>query len=183
MSTIANMPKVKEALDNLREVLETERRDRIEFLRSCIGSWKEEIARAEKLPEQIARSEAEIAELETVSLPLSVTTLLGGAVRNCPLCLLPVMTSELNFRDGVVACRACRLNAEEYNKTAKLPGVCPRCRPKRDVKTNAFCPGCKNSVPIQELYPKPDDYTGEVDGKKVLVSLCDACREERSHDA
>ena len=82
MSAIANMPKVKEALDNLREVLETERRDRIEFLRSCIGSWRADIERAEKLPEQIARSEAEIAELEVVSLPLSVMTLLGGAVRN-----------------------------------------------------------------------------------------------------
>ena len=180
MSAIANMPKVKEALDNLREVLETERRDRIEFLRSCIGSWKEEIARAEKLPEQIARSEAEIAELETVGLPLSVTTLLGGAVRNCPLCLLPVMTSELRPHDGIIACRSCRLNAEEYNKTAKLLGAW--CRPKRDVKTNAFCPGCKNPVPIQELYPKSDEYAEEVDGKKVLVSLCDACREERRRD-
>lgn len=167
MSTIDNMPKVKEALDNLREVLETERRDRIEFLRSCISSWKEEIARAKKLPEQIARSEAEIAELETVSLPLSVTTLLGGAVKNCPLCLLPVMTSELNFRDGVVACRACRLNAEEYNKTAKLFGACPQCQKK---------------VPAKQLEPKPDEYAEEVDGKKVPVILCDACREERSRD-
>lgn len=166
MSTIANLPKVKEALDNLREVLETERRDRIEFLRSCIGSWKEEIARAEKLPEQIAKSEAEIAELETVSLPLSLTVI-GGTIRNCPLCLLPVMTSELNFRDGVVACRSCRLNAEEYNKTAKLFGACPQCQKK---------------VPAKQLEPKPDEYTEEVDGEKVLVVLCDACREEGSRD-
>lgn len=151
MSTIANLPKVKEALDNLREVLETERRDRIEFLRSCIGSWKEEIARAEKLPEQIARSEAEIAGLETVSLPLSLTVL-GGTVRNCPLCLLPVMTSELSNR---------------LKKSPSDPGVCPQCQKK---------------VPAKQLEPKPDDYAEEVDGKKVPVVLCDACREERSRD-
>ena len=167
MSTIANMPKVKEALDNLREVLETERRDRIEFLRSCIGSWKEEIARAEKLPEQIARSETEIAELETVSLPLSVTTLLGGAVRNCPLCLLPVMTSELSPRDGVIACRTCRLEAAACKKSAKPFGVCPQCRKK---------------APAQQLEPKPDWYAEEVDGKKVLVVLCDGCRGERGRN-
>lgn len=174
MSTIDNMPRVKKALDNLREVLETERRDRIEWLRSCIGTWRADIARAEKLPEQIARSEAEIAELETVCLPLSVTTLLGGAVRNCPLCLLPVMTSELNFHDGVVACRTCRLNAEEYNKARDVKA--------HVVKTNAICPGCKSAVPIQQLYPKSDEYADEVDGKKVPVVLCDACRKERSRD-
>ena len=69
MSTIDNMPRVKKALDNLREVLEAERRDRIEFLRSCIETWRADIARAEKLPEQIARSEAEIAELERMKVP------------------------------------------------------------------------------------------------------------------
>lgn len=164
MSTIANMPKVKEALDNLREVLETERRDRIEWLRSCIRSWKEEIARAEKLPEQIARSEAEIAELETVSLPLSVTTLLGGAVRNCPLCLLPVMTSELSPRDGIIACRACRLNAEEYNKQF---GVCPDCGKK---------------ATREELAPAPCPFELEVNGNKTPFSVCNACRTARADD-
>ena len=164
MSTIANMPKVKEALDNLREVLETERRDRIEFLRTCISSWKEEIARAEKLPEQIAKSEAEIAELETVSLPLSVTTLLGGSVRNCPLCLLPVVTSELSPRDGVIACRACRLNAEECNKQF---GVCPDCG-KRATR--------------EELAPAPCPFKSEVNGDKTPVSMCNACRSARADD-
>ena len=164
MSTIANMPKVKEALDNLREVLETERRDRIEFLRSCIGSWREEIARAEKLPEQIAKSEAEIAELDTVRLPLSVTTLLGDAVRNCPLCLFPVMTSELSPRDGVIACRACRLNAEEYNKQF---GVCPDCGKK---------------VTREELAPAPCPFELEVNGNKTPFSMCNACRTARADD-
>ena len=93
MSTIANMPKVKEALDNLREVLETERRDRIEFLRSCISSWRADIERAEKLPEQIARSAAEIAELERMRVPdhTSLVPVVGdshGPVndRVCPGC-------------------------------------------------------------------------------------------------
>jgi len=164
VSTIANLPKVKEALDNLREVLETERRDRIEFLRICIGSWRADIERAEKLPERIARSEAEIAELETVSLPLSVTTLLGGAVRNCPLCLLPVMTSELSPRDGIIACRACRLNAEEYNKQL---GVCPDCGKK---------------APREELSPAPCPFESEVNGNKTPFSMCNACRSARADD-
>lgn len=130
MSTIDNMPRVKKALDNLREVLETERRDRIEFLRSCIGSWKEEIARAEKLPEQIAKSEAEIAELERMKVP-SLIQVVGDS------------HGPINDR---------------------------------------VCPGCRNYVPIRQLEPKPDEYADEVDGKKVPVVLCDACREERSRD-
>lgn len=133
MSTIDNMPRVKKALDNLREVLETERRDRIEFLRSCIGSWKKEIARAEKLPEQIARSEAEIAELEWMKVPDYAS-------------LVPVV-------------------GDSHGPT--------RYR---------VCPGCRNYVPSRQLEPKPDEYADEVDGKKVLVVLCDACRKERSRD-
>lgn len=69
MSTIDNMPRVKKALDNLREVLETERRDRIETRVFYLETWRADIARAEKLPEQIARSEAEIAELERMKVP------------------------------------------------------------------------------------------------------------------
>jgi hypothetical protein len=44
------------------------------------------------------------------------------------------------------------------------------------------CPGCRNYVPSRQLEPKPDEYADEVDGKKVLVVLCDACRKERSRD-
>ena len=130
MSTIDNMPRVKKALDNLREVLETERRDRIAFLRSCIGSWREDIERAEKLPEQIARSEAEIAELERMKVP-SLIQVVGDS------------------HGPITAC---------------------------------VCPGCKKYVPIRQLEPKLDEYAGEVDGKKVPVTLCDACREERRRD-
>ena len=119
MSTIANLPKVKEALDNLREVLETERRDRIEFLRSCIGSWKEEIARAEKLPEQIAKSEAEIAELERMRVPdhTSLVPVVGdshGPVndRVCPGCRKYVPIRQLEPKPGckrrIPLCLACR---------------------------------------------------------------------------
>lgn len=183
MSAIANMPKVKEALDNLREVLEMERRDRIEFLRSCISSWKEEIARAEKLPEQIARSEAEIAELERMTVPTSLAGALAGdrPARSpapikvdaiCPGCRKPVPIQQLYLKpdESMVpvvlcdACRACRLNAEEYNKQF---GVCPDCGKK---------------ATREELAPAPCPFELEVNGNKTPFSMCNACRTARADD-
>ena len=125
MSTIANMPKVKEALDNLREVLETERRDRIEFLRSCISSWRADIERAEKLPEQIARSEAEIAELERMRVPdhASLVPVVGGS-RMPPSLLNQLNAAQTELRDGVgkVKEKAAAREAEIAERLAALLG-------------------------------------------------------------
>lgn len=186
------MPKVKAAIDNLRVVLETERRDRIEFLRSCITSWKADIARAEKLPEQIVNSEAEIAELERMTISTSPAAVFGAAqksvdglvgtfaahppeahsVATCPRCLLAVASSELKSTVLGVMCAACRLESSTESVRDPISGWTLDC----------VCPGCLKWVPVKQLDPKPDDYAEEVDGLKAVVSLCNACREQRSRD-